>query len=219
MRIMRSGTEPRLVLLLAVGSSLFVRPPTATRACDFAGLLGDGFGASHAQSLTVAFAVSDAIDAGVMDKSAFSSALSGRVGYARTVLRLGAFHRRLSATTAKVGAPGSISVLLGDSRLWSRLSPDARGYGIATHTAGLQAGDVVVVTHEAVLAALVCGKLSIPTALDRGLLVVDGESTAVDSVRSLLNESFGEKKQSQCKIWQAGNERRILKWNHLCEHV
>jgi alkyl sulfatase BDS1-like metallo-beta-lactamase superfamily hydrolase len=27
------------------------------------------------------------------------------------------------------------------------------------------------------------------------------------------------KKQSQCKIWQAGNERRILKWNHLCEHV
>ena len=215
MRIMRSGTEPRLVLLLAVGLSLFVCPPTDTRGCDFARLLGDGFGASHAQSLTVAFAVSDAIDAGVMDKSAFSSALSGRVGYARTVLRLGAFHRRLSATTAKVGAPGSISVLLGDSRLWSRLSPDARGYGIATHTAGPQAGDVVVVTHEAVLAALVCGKLDI----DRGLLVVDGESTAVDSVRSLLNESFGEKKQSQCKIWQAGNERRILKWNHLCEHV
>ena len=157
------------------------------RACDFAGLLGDGFGASHAQSLTVAFAVSDAIDAGVMDKSA----LSGRVGYARAVLRLGAFHRRLSATTAKVGAPGSISVLLGDSRLWSRLSPDARGYGIATNTAGPQAGDVVVVTHEAVLAALVSGKLSIATALDRGLLVVDGESTAVESVRSLLNESFG----------------------------
>jgi len=56
-------------------------------------------------------------------------------------------------------------------------------------------GDVVVVTHEAVLAALVSGKLSIATALDRGLLVVDGESTAVDSVRSLLNESFGEKKE------------------------
>jgi hypothetical protein len=191
MRIMRSGTEPRLALLLAVGFSLFVRPPTATRACDFDGLLGDGFGASHAQSLTVAFAVSDAIDAGVMHKSAFSSALSGRVGYARAVLRLGAFHRRLSATTAKVGAPGSISVLLGDSRLWSRLSPAARGYAIATHTAGPRAGDVVVVTHEAVLAALVSGKLSIATALDRGLLVVDGESTAVESVRSLLSESFG----------------------------
>jgi len=27
------------------------------------------------------------------------------------------------------------------------------------------------------------------------------------------------KKQSQCKIWQAGNERRILKRSHLCEHV
>ena len=120
--------------------------------------------------------------------------VKGRVGYARAVLRLGAFHRRLSATTAKVGAPGSISVLLGDSRLWSRLSPDARGYAIATHTAGPRAGDVVVVTHEAVLAALVSGKLSIPTALDRGLLVVDGESTAVDSVRSLLNESFGPRR-------------------------
>ena len=117
--------------------------------------------------------------------------VKGRVGYARAVLRLGAFHRRLSATTAKVGAPGSISVLLGDSKLWSRLSPDARGYAIATHTAGPQAGDVVVVTHEAVLAALVSGKLSIATALDRGLLVVDGESTAVESVRSLLSESFG----------------------------
>jgi hypothetical protein len=53
---------------------------------------------------------------------------------------------------------------------------------------------------------------------DRGLLVVDGEATAVESVRSSLNESVG-KKESQCKIWQAGNERRILKWNHLCEHV
>jgi hypothetical protein len=28
---------------------------------------------------------------------------------------------------------------------------------------------------------------------DRGLLVVDGEATAVESVRSLLNESFGKK--------------------------
>ena len=189
---MRSGTEPRLTLLLAVGLSLFFCPPTATRGCGSDDLLGDGFGTSHAQSLTVAFAVSDAIDAGVMDKSA----LSGQVGYERAVLRLGAFHRRLSATTAKVGARGSISVLLVDSRLWSRLSADARGYAIATHTAGPQAGDVVVVTHEAVLAALVSGKLSIATALDRGLLVVDGESTAVDSVRSLLNESFGEKKES-----------------------
>ena len=27
------------------------------------------------------------------------------------------------------------------------------------------------------------------------------------------------KKQSQCKIWQAGNERRILKRSDLCEHV
>ena len=51
----------------------------------------------------------------------------------------------------------------------------------------------MVVTHEAVLAALVSGKLSIATALDRGLLVVDGESTAVESVRSLLSESFGKK--------------------------
>jgi hypothetical protein len=192
---MRSGTEPRLALLLAVGLSLFVCPPTDTRGCGFDGLLGDGFGASHAQSLTVAFAVSDAIDAGVMDESTQSSVLSGRVGYARAVLRLRAFHRRLSATTAKVGTPGSISVLLVDSRLWSRLSPDAREYAIAMHTAGPQAGDVVVVTHEAVLAALVSGKLSMATALDRGLLVVDGESTAVDSVRSLLNESFGRKKE------------------------
>jgi alkyl sulfatase BDS1-like metallo-beta-lactamase superfamily hydrolase len=27
------------------------------------------------------------------------------------------------------------------------------------------------------------------------------------------------KKQLQCKIWQAGNERRILKRSYLCEHV
>ena len=27
------------------------------------------------------------------------------------------------------------------------------------------------------------------------------------------------KKQSQCRIWQAGNERRILKRSYLCEHV
>jgi hypothetical protein len=189
---MRSKTEPRLALLLAVGLSLFLSSPTATRGCGLDDLLGDGFGASHAQSLTVAFAVSDAIDAGVIDKSPLSSALSGPVGNARAVLYLGTFHRRLSATTTKLGALGSISVLLVDSRLWSRPSPDARGYAIATHTAGPQA-DIVVVTHEAVLAALVSGKLSIATARDRGLLVIDGESAAVDSVHSLLSESFGKK--------------------------
>lgn len=190
---MRSGTESPLALLLAVGLSLFVCPPTDTRGCGFDGLLGDGFGASHAQSLTVAFAIRDAIDADVMDKSALLS-LSGKVGYARAVQRLGAFHRQFSAGAAT--APRPISLLLVDSALWSRLSPNRYGYDIATHTAGPHVGDDVVVTHEAVLAALVSGKLSIATALDRRLLVVDGESRTVDIVRSLLNESFGGKERS-----------------------
>ena len=186
---MLSKTAPRLVVFFAVGLPILIWSPTDTRACGFHGLLGDGFGASHAESLTVAFAVRDAIDAGVMDKSVLLSALSGKAGYARAVRRLGAFQHRFSEGTAT--APRPISLLLVDSTLWSRLSPTRFGYEIATHTAGPHVGDVVIVTHEEVLAALVSGDLSIATALDRRLLVVDGESRAAHIVRRLLGESFG----------------------------
>lgn len=164
-------------------------PCPDARGCGFHGLLPDGFGASHPRSLDVAFAVRDAVAAGVMDESAVASRLSGPAGYARANLRMGALRRRLAAADRAAAAP-AVSVLLVDSNLWTRLVPGARGYEMSAHAPGPTEGDAIVVTHEAVLAAVLGRRLASDVAFDRGLLIVDGQPSAAGHVRRLLVQSL-----------------------------
>jgi hypothetical protein len=48
-------------------------------------------------------------------------------------------------------------------------------------------GDVVILTSEPVLAALLDGRLPAGMALERNMLVVDGEAAAAAAVRRLLS--------------------------------
>jgi len=149
-----------LVLVLACG---------AAEACGFHGALGDGFSALHPRSLQVAFAVQDAVETGIVDKPSVTPG-----SYARAALRLGAVQRRLS------GSAAPISILLVDSGLWTRLDP------LAVHAEGPRPGDVVVLTGEPVLAAMLEGRLPVADAIDRGLVVIDGEAAPARSVGALL---------------------------------
>jgi hypothetical protein len=52
------------------------------------------------------------------------------------------------------------------------------------HTDGAKEGDVVIVTNEPVLTAVLDKRLAVSVALERGLIVVDGEGkAAVETVR------------------------------------
>lgn len=145
----------------------------AVEACGFHGALGDGFSAMHPRSLQVAFALQDAVEAGLVERPAVTPA-----GYARAVLRLNVAQRRLS------GSAAPISILLVDSGLWTQLDP------LVVHATGPRPGDVIVLTSEPVLAALLDGRLPIAAALERGLVVVDGDVAPAGAVGAMIRKGL-----------------------------
>jgi hypothetical protein len=68
----------------------------------------------------------------------------------------------------------------------------ARSHGGSVHTSGAQSGDVVLVTSEAILTAVLEGRLSVQAALDREVMVIDGPSGAADTIRQLLTNGLGD---------------------------
>ncbi|MEW6454165.1 MAG: hypothetical protein AB1490_26230 [Pseudomonadota bacterium] len=152
-------------------------------ACGFDSPLGNTFTPMHPKSMAVAFAVRDATVAGAIEP-ATDPAAAGQAGYWRAVGHLTALQRALSATHVEGGA--AVSVLFIDSGLWARLTPTANGFAMDVHTEGAKDGDVAIITSEPVLAAILEKRLSAADALQRGLIVVDGERAAVETTSRWL---------------------------------
>jgi hypothetical protein len=114
------------------------------------------------------------------DRPAAVRALSG---FGKAVADLTTFRNWLDAARAQQPSPG-LSILLIGPMLWSRIVPTADGLSIVTHLAGAERTDVVIVTDAPVVAAIVSGRISAQTALQKGLLrlygPVDGQVSAAD---------------------------------------
>jgi hypothetical protein len=176
---LRTGTAAVMLMLLTSGA-------TPAVACGFDGVLDGNFSALHPKSIVVALAIRDAVDAGVVDKSAVDPIVRGSAGYWRAVGHLNAFRQRLSTAAGQSQPPSAVAVLFIDSALWARLAPSSQGFDIEVHTSGPQSGDVVLVTSEAILTAMLEGHLSVQAALDHELLVIDGPSGVTEKIRQLL---------------------------------
>jgi hypothetical protein len=118
----------------------------------------------------------------------------------------------LSQGTAESIAPELAAILgLGSDRLPVRLKSFRTSGGIsltfAVSTNPKQEGIVISALKT------MADKMEIYSVGTAWLTNTSGTLRETDANDTMM------KKQSQCKIWQAGNERRILKWNHLCEHV
>ena len=151
--------------------------------CGFEGGLGNTFTPMHAKSLGVAFAVRDAVTSGTIE-AATDPASAGKAGYWRAVGHLTSLQRALSAAHAEGRV--AVSVLFIDSGLWARLTPSADGFAMDVHTEGAKDGDVVIVTNEPVLTAILEKRLPVADALQRGLMAVDGEAVTADATRRLI---------------------------------
>ena len=152
----------------------------AAAPCGFDGGLGNTFTPMHPKSLGVAFAVRDAVTSGMIEAAA-DPASAGKAGYWRAVGHLTALQRALSAAHAEGRV--AVSVLFIDSGLWARLTPSTDGFAMDVHTEGAKDGDVVIVTNEPVLTAILEKRLPVADALQRGLIAVDGEAVTADAMR------------------------------------
>ncbi len=178
MRSSLYGLTAAALLLLASGAAA---PPSL--ACGFDGIMGDGFSAEHPKSIAVAFAIGDAVTAGIVDKAAIAPIVPGSQGYWRAVGRINAFQRLLSAASVSGTQSQSISLLFIDSKLRARFSPGPQGYELKVHTSGASPEDIVIVTSETILAAVLDGTMSAQKALDLGLIAIDGKPEEAQATR------------------------------------
>ncbi len=179
----------KCIAVLAAAVSLFA---DVAGACTFeagpAGLLDIG----HPGSLSVAVAVARAKDQGTLpSRDLARSAL----GYHRAVGEIMNFASGLGDEETQRSPKGSrksfvlahgeveaqrspqgFSLLLVGPRLWSAIIPKGSGFAARVHTAGPLPGRPVVLTEYLVLAAIEQGRLSLPEALDLGLIRIHGDT-------------------------------------------
>ncbi|KFC62378.1 hypothetical protein FG93_06078 [Bosea sp. LC85] len=117
------------------------------------------------------------------DRPAAARALTG---YRKAAADLGALRDRLSATMDGE-APPTFSILLIGPMLWTRFAPAQHGLGVVTHVEGAQTSDIVIVTDEPVVTALVSGRITPLAARQQGLLRLYGTRDGRDRVSAWLD--------------------------------
>jgi hypothetical protein len=144
-------------------------------------MLDGSFSALHPKSIAVAFAIRDAVEAGAVESSAIDPIIPGAPGYWRAVSNLNHLHQRLSAAAAdQFHQETPVSILFIDSGLWARYTLSPHGVDLEAHTAGARDGETVIVTSEAILAAIVDRRMAVDVALARGAMVIDGLPPSAD---------------------------------------
>ena len=167
-------------------------PPAVS--CGFHGLIEGNWTPLHPKSIDVAVAGRAAADKGVVESSLLDPKSSGPLGYLRASNRLrrlaSALENAAGATGASAGAAPSLSLLLVESGLWTRFSRTPQGYAAQIHVPGAQAGDAIAVTSEAVIAAILEGRIGAADAMGRSLLVFDGPAPAIREAADLLARAY-----------------------------
>lgn len=167
----------------AVVGVLLALATRSAAACDFHGLVSVNLAPLHPQSLTVAMTVREAADEGVLDAALLDPKAAGPLGYLRATQRL----RQLGMSFADSADPmPPMTVLFVESGLWTRYVNGVP----RVHVPGAEAGDIVAVTSEAVVAAMLDGRLSGAEAMRRGLLALDGQAEAVRRASQALRSAF-----------------------------
>jgi hypothetical protein len=139
----------------------------------------------YPDALHVTSAVWRAQLAGVIERAPAAKSL---FAYQTATIRLTALGDRLSGEAATPG----FSVLLIGPMLWSQYRAEHAGLTVIHHRERAGADDVVIVTDEHVVAALVAGRLTASAAAERGLLRFYGRPGEVQHLASIFAHKFDQ---------------------------
>lgn len=177
----------RLMMALLLTIAPGVLP--SVQACGLEPAYKGGLTVSYPGALDVAVAVADSRRSGLLPP-VDPGAVSSEVLLQQMLADLRRLESRLDA-----GLPGNeedsataFSLVLVGPGLWSHYHPTPDGIRAEYHTDGPLSGHTVVLTHHAVLRALLKGNLSTEQALELGLLAYSGSDTA--PIRSAFDTGF-----------------------------
>jgi hypothetical protein len=167
-----------------LAASMLSAAPIAATACGYHAGPGAGLVIAHPSSLQVAMAIGSAVGTGglrALPEGSGPLALLRATGTMRT------FAGAIDA--AAEGLP-PIALVLVEAHLWGRIATVAGVTHLATHVDGPSGGDLVVVTGEHALRALLDGRLAWDAALATGLVVLDGPPAARERLARQLSLRF-----------------------------
>jgi len=153
-------------------------------ACGYHGLIGDSFSASYPGSIDVAIALRTALDRNQLKAAPGMPPLMGLVRSTRWLEDFGRWAGQHAA------AAPDFAVLLVEPGLWTRYRRQGGGFAMEPHVAAPAAGEVVVITGETALQALVERRLTLADALKTGVLRFEGAPEAVDRLQQTLKAAF-----------------------------
>jgi hypothetical protein len=141
----------------------------------------------YPKALYVRTAVWKAEDAGILPSRSSNTAkdLFGG-GFRRAAASMYGLGNRLSTSGPATGEEAGFTVVLIPAVMWTRFIPTAEDYSVKIHVNGPEKGDVVIVTDEKVVRALVNGSLDAGAAESHGLIRLYGPAQLQDTVRTTL---------------------------------
>lgn len=141
---------------------------------------------AYPDALHVTSAVWRAQLEGVLSKDDRPAAVKALIGYRKIATDLGALRDRLSPDMGEQDLPVFSVVLIGPV-LWTRFAPVGGALTMSLHATGPEGGDVVIVTDEPVVAALIEGRITPRSARRNGLMRFYGAPDRVEHVVSRLD--------------------------------
>lgn len=173
---MKSAAAALAALVITLAAATASAPAAS---CGLEGGTGDSFGTAHPGSLEVAFAVHDAMLAGLVEPD---PTLPPAWAHLRGDGRL----RMLTAALPMTDAAAPISVLLIERGTWTRLTPKAGTWVATTLADRPDASEFTLMASELAVRDLIGGRLTAKDAMARGLLVVTGQASLV----AALNQAY-----------------------------
>ena len=180
--MLRKPFSPRRVA--AVQCLFWALAAAPAGACGYHGLIGASFSASYPGSIDVAIALRSALDRNQLKAAPAMPPLMGLVRSTRWLEDFGRWAGQHAAL-----AP-DFAVLLVEPGLWTRYRKQGSGFAMESHVATPASGDVVLITGEPALQALVERRLSLADAVKAGVVRFEGAPEAVARLQQTLSAAF-----------------------------
>ena len=168
-----------MATILAMAATLAVSSHSLpVHSCGLEPSVNGGFTISYPGSLEVAVAVAKARSEGLLP-AASPDAMTNEVRLQKMQVDLRRLQARLNKTRDERvdGNAAAFSLVLVGPALWSHYHMESTQVEAHYHVGAPIDGEVVVLTHHAVLRALLNGRLSTQKAMDLGLLAFSGSHT------------------------------------------
>jgi hypothetical protein len=181
-RCKRAQAVRRTVAILAI-SALGATASVPVGACGYHVAIG-GVSAVHPSSIPVAVAIHAAVSEGRL------TPLADVPAPLALIRANGAMRNLAMALQSDASGLPPVAFVLVEAHLWGRAVAGAGRISFQAHAEGPASGDVIVVTGEPALAALLDGRLRWDAAIASGLVVVAGPAQARAEVAGILARQF-----------------------------